>query len=325
MTRAYPKIFCLAGLSLALGVSFCPSAFSQTYPDKPITIYCGYAPGASTDVSARAIASGAEKLLGVPVVVDNKPGGSTTVCAGIVASKKPDGYSLGVLSEGALTVSPHLQKLAYDPLKDFTYLSYYAYYLGVVVVHKDSPIKNIQEFIAHAKANPGLSYSSTGMYTRQHLALERFIECKGLTFKHIPTKGASEASNILLGKHCDFSIGSSQITFVKQGVFRLLMLVTAEKRNPLYPDTPIPKDFGCPDVPPAGLIVVGPKGMPPAISKKLGEVIRKVTEEPSFQKVLASFDLPYDYKDQAELEKKIPSDYAMFRDFLKKMGVKKSD
>jgi tripartite-type tricarboxylate transporter receptor subunit TctC len=163
------------------------------------------------------------------------------------------------------------------------------------------------------------------MYTRQHLALERFIECKGLSFKHIPTKGASEASNILLGKHCDFSIGSSQIIYVKQGMFRLLMLVTTEKRNPLYPDIPIPKDFGCPDVPPAGLVVVGPKGLPPAISKKLGEVIRTVTQEPSFHKVLASFDIPYDYKEQAELEKKIPADYQMFGEFLKKMGVKKAE
>jgi tripartite-type tricarboxylate transporter receptor subunit TctC len=326
MTGIRPRLSCLAALPFLLFALFCPPAFGQGWPDKPITIYCGYAAGASTDVSARAIASGMEKLLGVPVVVENKPGGSTTVCAGLVASKKSDGYSLGSISEGALTVNPNLQKLAYDPLKDFTYLSYYAHYLGVVVVHKDSPIRSMEELIARAKANPGLSYSSTGMYTRQHLALERFIECKGLSFRHIPTKGASEASNILLGKHCDFSIGSSQIIYVKQGMFRLLMLVTAgEKRNPLYPDTPIPKDFGCPDVPPAGLLLVAPKGLPPDISKKLGEVIRKVTEEASFQKVLASFDIPYDYKDQAELEKKIPADFAMFKDFLNKMGVKKKE
>jgi len=317
------KLFCVAGTTLALMIFFPLSALGQTYPDKPIAIYCGYAAGASTDMTARALASGAEKLLGVPVVVENKPGGSTTVCAALVANKKPDGYSLGVLSEGALTVNPHLQKVAYDPLKDFTYLSYYAHYLGVVVVHKDSPLKTIEEFIAYAKANPGLSYSSTGMYTRQHLALELFIECKGLTFKHVPTKGASEASNILLGKHCDFSIGSSQIIYVKQGLFRLLMLVNAAKRNPLYPDVPIPKDFGCPDVPPAGLIVVGPKGIPPTICKKLGDVFKKVTEEPAFQKVLVSFDIPYDYKDQAEMQKKIPADYHMYEDLLKRMGAKK--
>ena len=230
--RANHATTAVIGIMLLAAILFCSPASGQTWPDKPITIYCGYAAGASTDVSARSIASGMEKLLGVPVVVENKPGGSTTVAAGLVASKKPDGYSLGSISEGALTVNPHLQKLAYDPLTDFTYLSYYAHYLGVVVVHKDSPIKSMEELIARAKANPGLSYSSTGMYTRQHLALERFIECKGLSFRHIPTKGASEASNILLGKHCDFSIGSSQIIYVKQGMFRLLMLVTAGKAEP---------------------------------------------------------------------------------------------
>jgi tripartite-type tricarboxylate transporter receptor subunit TctC len=320
--KSHAKLLGTAGMLMTAVVFLCTPAAGDTYPDKPITIYCGYAAGASTDMSARALAEGAEKLLGVPVVVENKPGASTTVCAGLVASRKPDGYTLGVISEGAVTVNPQLQKLAYDPLKDFTFLSYYAHYLGVLVVHKDSPLKTIQEFLSHAKANPGMSYTSTGMYTRQHLSLERLIKCQGLSFKHIPTKGAAEASNILLGKHCNFSIGSSQIIYVKQGMFRLLMMLTAEKRNPLYPDTPIPKDLGCPDVPPAGLIVVGPKGLPPEVCKKLGGVFQKVTEPAAFQKVLANFDIPYDYKDQAELEKKIPADYAMFRDLLKEMGVK---
>lgn len=315
---------CRKTSAIVLGMAFlllASPAFPE-YPDKPITIYCGYGPGASTDVSSRALAGGLEKMLGVPVVVENKPGGGTTVCAGLVASKKPDGYTLGTISEGALTANPLLQKLAYDPLKDFTFLAQYATYFGAFVVRSDSPWKTLDEFIAHAKAHPGMSYTSTGMYTRQQISAELLALCKGLTFRHVPTKGGTDASTMLMGGHADFSTGSSQIVYVRQGVFRLLLQVNAEKRNPSFPNVPTLKELGCPDVPSAGIDVVAPKGLPPAVSQKLGEAIRKVTLEPSFQKVLTSFDVPYDYLDQEGLEKKVRTQYEWFKVYLEKAGIK---
>ena len=164
-TRKKDRYISIAVLVLSFLLS-APQAFAE-YPDKPITIYCGYGPGASTDVSARALATGLEKMWGVPVVVENKPGGGTTVCAGLVATKKPDGYSLGSISEGALATNPLTQKVSYDPLKDFTFLAQYATYFGSFVVRKDAPWKTIEEFIAHAKTHPGMSYTSTGLFTRQ--------------------------------------------------------------------------------------------------------------------------------------------------------------
>jgi len=116
-------------------------ALGQEFPTKPITIYCGYAAGATTDITARALASGLEKVLGGPVVAENKAGGGATVAAGLVASKKPDGYTLGVVSTGVITVRPHLLTLAYDPLKDFTLICQYSRYIGAVTVLKDSPFR----------------------------------------------------------------------------------------------------------------------------------------------------------------------------------------
>jgi tripartite-type tricarboxylate transporter receptor subunit TctC len=127
---------------------------------------------------------------------------------------------------------------------------------------------------------------------------------------------------MLMGGHADFSTGSSQIVYVRQGVFRLLVQVNAEKRNPSFADVPTLKEIGCPDVPPAGIDVIAPKGLPSAISKKLGEAIRKVTLEPSFQKVLTNFDVPYDYLDQEELGKKVRNQYEWFKVYLAKGGVK---
>jgi len=324
--RSTKKIFFAAGCLMSLLISFSPSAFSQTYPDKPINIYCGYAAGATTDLTARALADGAEKLLRVPVVVENKAGGGATVAAGLVASKKPDGYTLGVISTGALTVRPHLFKVAYNPLQDFTLICNYSRYIGGLCVLKESPIMTIDEFITYAKANPGLAYSSPGMYTQQHLAIELFRQCQGLEFKHVPTKGGAEANTQLLGKHVNFVAGAGQhIQYVKQGVFRMLLVYNTDKRDPNYPNIPALKELGCQDAPALGYIVVGPKGMPEAIYKKLNETFKRVTESPDFQKLLVNLEIPYDYKDGAKFEKDVLAEYDFYKIFLEKMGAKKKE
>ena len=311
--------------ALMSAMAFFPSnVLGQDYPSKPITIYCGFAAGATTDLTARALASGAEKLLGVPVAVESKAGGGATVCAGLVASKKPDGYTLGVISTAALALRPHLLKLAYDPLKDFTLLMQYSRYIGALCVLSKSPIKTIDQFIAYSKANPGLSYSSTGMFTGQQMAIEVMAECKGLKFKHIPTKGGAEANTLLIGEHVDFVAGGGQhISYAKQGVFRMLVLVQADKRDPNFPDVPTLKELGCGDIPIHGYIVVGPRGMPDAVCRKLGSVFKEVVEAPEFQKLLVNYDLPYDYKDQKQLEMNLPIEHEIHRVLLEKMGFKK--
>jgi tripartite-type tricarboxylate transporter receptor subunit TctC len=111
------------------------------------------------------------------------------------------------------------------------------------------------------------------------------------------------------------------VAFVKQGVFRLLLLYDTDKRDPNFPNVPTIKEIGCQDYPGHGMILVGPKGLPEGVVKKLGETFKKVSEGFEFQKILKQFDLPYDYKDQAQLEKEVPPEYEMIRDYLKKFGV----
>ncbi len=186
------------------------------------------------------------------------------------------------------------------------------------------PIKNIQEFIAYAKSHPGLSYGSSGVYTQQHLAVELLGMCKGLTFKHVPYKSGAEANTSLIGKHTDFSAGSGQhIIYVKQGVFRMILLYNADKRDARYPNVPTLKELGCDDAPALGFITVAPKNLPPEIFKKLREAFKKVADSPEFQKTLDAVDLPYDYLEGAELEKSLLAQYEWYKVFLKKVGVKK--
>jgi tripartite-type tricarboxylate transporter receptor subunit TctC len=298
-------------------------ASAQDYPSKPITVYCGYEAGATTDLTARALGAGLEKLLGAPVVVENKAGGGATVAAGLVASRRPDGYTLGVVSTGVITVRPHIFKVSYDPFKDFTLIAQYSRYIGGLCVLNDSPLKTIDDFIAYAKSKPGLSYGSSGAYTQQHLAVELFSQCKGLNLKHVPYKGGAPANTALLGKHTDFVAGAGQhMQYVKQGVFRMLMVYNTDKRDPDYPNIPTLKELGCPDAPALGYILVAPKGLPEPVYEKLLTATKKIVEGAEFQKLLKHLDLPYDFKDGKTLEKEVVVESAWYKEFLPKMGAK---
>jgi tripartite-type tricarboxylate transporter receptor subunit TctC len=322
--KSYVKLLFAVGVIGTLLISFPATAPGQAYPNKPITVYCGYAAGASTDVTARALAASAEKILGVPVVVENKAGGSATVSAALVASKPPDGYTLAILDMAAITVRPHLLKVAFNPLTDFTFILQYGLYVGGLCVLSESPIKTVDEFIAHAKANPGLAYGASGQFSRGHIAMELFAKCKGLTFKHVPFKGGAEADTALLGKHLDFVGGSGgHIPYVKQGVFRMLTVFSMEKRDPQFPNIPMQKELGCEDVPPNTYILIGPKGIPDPVFKKVHDAFKKAGETAEFQKLMESQNLPYGYKSRAQLEKEIPEQFEWYRINLQKWGVGK--
>jgi tripartite-type tricarboxylate transporter receptor subunit TctC len=312
-----------SGLILAFLVSVSISAFGQAFPTKHINVYVGYGAGATTDLSARALADGLEKVLGVPIVVENKPGATAGVAASLVARAKPDGYLIGVVSTGVVTVRPHIFRAPYDPLKDFTLIAQYARYIGALTVRGDSPIKTVDEFVAYAKSKPGLSYSSSGTHSQQQMGVELFRQCKGLEFTHLPAKGGAEANTLLLGGHVDFTAGSGQhMAYVRQGRLRNLVLLNSSARDPNQPDVPTMKDIGCQDAPALGYLVIGPKGLPDSIYKVLSDAIRKVTAGPDFQKALANLEIPFDYKDRTQLEKETAEQFYIYKAFLEKMGVK---
>ena len=322
--RKSQKLWIAIGLMGTLLFSLPAPAPGQGFPNKPITVYCGYAAGASTDITARALATSAEKILGVPVVVENKAGGSATVCAALIASKSADGYTLAILDAAALTVRPHLLKVAFNPLTDFTFFLQYGLYVGGLCVLSESPIKTVDEFIAYAKTHPGLSYGASGQFSRGHLAMELFAKCKGLTFKHVPFKGGAEANTALLGKHLDFVGGSGgHINYVKQGVFRMLTVFSMENRDPEFPNIPMQKELGCEDVPPNTYLLIGPKGVPDPVFKKIHDAFKKASEQTEFKTVMKNQNLPYEYKGRAQLEKELPAQFEWYRANLQKWGVGK--
>jgi len=313
----------IIALALLTGVPI--AAKAQDFPNKPITLYCGFAAGATTDAVARALAGGAEKLLGVPVVVENKVGGSSTVAAGFVATKRPDGYAIAAVSSGAVKRLPDLIKVSYDPMKDFTFIGQYSAYSAGLVVHVDSPIKTAEEFIAYAKAHPGLTYGSSGINSHQGISIQLLAQCKGLQLKEIPYTGGAESNTAMLGKHTDFLCGSgSHHPYIQQGKFRLLIVNQTDKRDPDYPNVPTLKELGCQDVSPDTLIVVGPKGIPDPVANKIADVFKKVADGDEFQSVLKRIKCGYVFKTREQLEKDMASEYEWFKEYHKKMGTKKS-
>jgi tripartite-type tricarboxylate transporter receptor subunit TctC len=311
--------------TLFAALLFCApvSAFGQAFPSKHINVYVGYGAGATTDLSARALAEGLEKALGVPIVVENKPGATAGVAANLVAKAKPDGYTIGVVSTGVVTVRPHIFRAPYEPLKDFTLIAQYSRYIGALTVRGDSPIKTVDEFVAYAKSKPGLSYSSSGTHSQQQMGIEQFRLCKGLEFTHLPAKGGAEANTLLMGGHVDFTAGSGQhMSYVRQGRLRNLVLLNTNERDPTQPDVPTMKDIGCPDAPALGYLVIGPKGLPDSVYKTLADAVRKVAEGADFRKALVNLEIPFDYKDRKQLEKETNADFYLYKAFLEKMGVK---
>jgi len=324
--KSCPKLLVVVGMIGALLFSFPSRAPGQAYPSKPITIYCGYEAGATTDVTARALADGASKLLGVPIVVENKPGGSATLCAGLLASKKPDGYTLGLTDTRVIVARPHLLKVAYNPWEDFTWILQFSRYIAALCVLSDSPLKTIDEFIAFAKAHPGLSYGSPGMHSGGHLSTEVLARCRGLKFKHVPFKGGAPANTALLGRHLDFVGGVGQhMQYVKQGVFRMLVLYQTDERDPNFPVVPTLKELGCQDFPATGYLLMAPKGLPGPVYEKLAMAFRKTTEGPDFQKLLKQLEIPYDFKDRFQLEKDLPKESELYKNFLKEIETEKKD
>jgi tripartite-type tricarboxylate transporter receptor subunit TctC len=311
----------IAGLSLFVLMGFPSLTFAQEYPTKPITVYVGFTAGATVDVLARALASGAEKILGVPVMVENKEGALGTVAAALLASQKPDGYKIGVAATGVMTYIPLLYKTSYEPLNAFTPIMQFSEFIGGVAVSSDSPFKTINDFIAYAKTHPGLTFGSTGVNGFHHLSVELFSQCKGLNLKHIPYSGGAESITAILGKHIDLVAGSAHIPYVQQGKLRLLMNYSVTKRDPLFPDVPTQKELGCPDYPGDAMMVVGPKGLPEPIVKKLNDAFKKVAESPDFQKMLTQRNLPYSYKDGAELNKEAPALIQNYKELNKKLGI----
>ena len=256
------------------------AAFAQApYPNRAITLICPWPAGGPTDRHMRKLGELAAKHLGQPVIVENKPGSSGMVGpAGMAATAKPDGYTISQLTVNAFR-QPHMQKVDFDPFKDFTYIIGVSGYTFGMVVKKESPIKSFEDLVKYAKANPGkLSYGSTGTGSSPHLLVEEVADKAGIQLLHVPFKGNADSTQALMGDHI---MAQSDSTgwgrYVDQGVFRLLVTFGAERTRW---GAPTAKELGYDVVSNSPYGIVGPRGMDPKIVKILHDAFKKALDDP---------------------------------------------
>ncbi len=296
-------------------------AQAQGFPSRPIKLICPWPAGGSTDAVMRALAESAGKALGGQVIVENKAGASGMLGPNELVSAKPDGYTLSQLTIGIARL-PHMQKMQFDPMKDFTYIACLTGYTFGIVVKADSPIKSIKDLVDYAKANPGkFTFGSTGNGTTPHLAVEEFAMKAGIKLQHVPFKGNADGMQALLGGHVmSHSDATGWGPHVDAGTCRLLATY-GSKRTKRWPNVPTLNELGYDTVSDSPFGIGGPAGMDPAVRAKLHDAFKKTLEDPA---VLASFE-KYDqsviYLNGDDYAKFIREQFVKEKTLIEKLGL----
>ena len=260
------------------------------WPSQPVRLLIAFPAGGPTDITMRALAENASKLLGQPVVIENRPGAGGTLPAQAMQQARPDGHTLAQIPLGVFRL-PYTTRITWDPVKDISYILGITGYAFGIVVPSESPIRDFAGFVAWAKANPGkLSYGSTGVLTSPHLTMEDIAQRTGIELNHIPFKGSADMMQAILGGQIMAAADSTGFApHVASG--RLRVLVTwGDKRLPKFPDVPTLTEVGIPIVQASPYGLGGPKGMDAALVRRIHDAFKQAMEMPSHVEVLARYD-----------------------------------
>ena len=317
------KGFSIFGGALLLSLFFLP-VMAAEFPIKPVSLICPWPPGGSTDITMRALAEATGKYLGQPVVIENKAGGGGTVGpATMAATSRPDGYALSQIPISVIRY-PYIMKVNWNTLKDFTFIIHLTGYTFGVVVRADAPWKTWDEFVAHAKANPGkVTYATPGAGTSLHLTMETIAMRRGIKWIQVPMKGGGETTPAVLGGHVSATADSTGwAPQVDAGQLRLLV-TWGNQRTKKWPKVPTLKELGYGIVSNSPFGIAGPKGMDPKVVKVLHDAFKKGMEDPIFEKALNNFDMEPFYKNSEDYAKFVKEQDEEKRVILEKLGMKK--
>ena len=265
-------------------------AWAQSWPQKPIRMVIPYPPGGPTGVMGRLVATKLPELLGQPVIVDNKPGASGQMGAAEVAKAAPDGYTF-LTNASIHVINPHVySKPMVDPIREFTPVALIGVVPLVMVVPPMQPAKDVKEFIAWAKANPGkVNFASASSASAQHLAGEHFKQVTGIDMQHVPYNGSGPALADLVGGHVQLMFDSlpSSMSFIRSGKLKALG-ASSTKRLAVLPDVPTLIEAGVPDFDLTTWYGVwAPAGTPKDIVARMNAEIVRLVVMPDMKEKLA--------------------------------------
>lgn len=308
-------------IGAAAAVALPGLARAQSFPAKPIRLICPWPAGGSTDAVMRALADSAGKALGVQIVIDNKPGASGMLGPNELVNARPDGYTLSQLTIGVLRL-PHMQKMQFDPLKDFTYIVGLTGYTFGLVVRADSPIRSMRDLVGYAKANPGrFTYGSPGNGTTPHLAVEEFAVKAGVQLQHIPFKGVAEGLQALLGGHVmAHSDSTGWASHVDAGTMRLLATY-GSRRTKRWPQVPTLTELGYDTISDSPFGIGGPKNMDPALVQRLHDAFKKTLDDPAVLATLEKYDQPVMYMSSADYARFAQENFQKEKALVERLGL----
>ena len=307
-------------LLLASGIT------SAAYPDKPIKIIIGFPAGGPLDAHIRLLIEKLQASLGQPIIVDYKVGAGGAVGAQFVAQSPPDGYTVLLANTGTMVINPAIYtKAPYDTLKDFQPIARTAQQPLALIVNKDVAANSLKEFVAYAKANPGLlNYGSAGNGGISHLVPEMLKSETGIFMVHIPFKGSAPAFTDLIAGHVQFMAESvpQAASYAKQGKVKALA-VTSSKRNPALPNTPTVIETGVANLEVVGFYgILAPKGMPPEITNKLSQAFKETLESPEIQKKMIDQGADPAYLNAEQFTKFLNTEMPRWAKVVKQAGAK---
>ena len=289
------------------------------YPDRPIQLVVPWPAGGSADLQLRSIGELVGKALGQPMVIQNRPGAGGTLGPMTVAQQaRPDGYTLTQMHLSVLRRPWMMRTPQWDPIGDFTHIIGMTGWLFGCAVKADSPFRTWQEMIAYAKANPGkLTYTTSGIGTTNHLAMETIQEKDGVQLTHVPYRGSNEAVTAVIGGQVDMVCDSSTwAPFVEAGQMRALSVWTAD-RVARFPNVPTLKELGYDLTVTSPYGVSGPKGMDEGIVRVLHDAMKDALMSRENAEVRSRFDMPLVYQDtqtyRAFIAERVEYEKAMVR------------
>jgi len=302
------------------------AAAAQSYPTKPIRLVVPFAPGGSSSIVARSFAAEMSKALGQEMYIENKGGGGGNVAMADVAHAEPDGYTLIIGHVGSLAMTPFIEKnLGYDVNRDFAAVSLLAKVPNIFVVHESVPAKNLREFVALAKREPGkLNYGSAGNGSAGHLAMEYLKLVTGVDIQHVPYKGTGpNLIDLVAGRTQATSAGTPPLMpHVKSGKLRVIAVGTP-KRLPSMPDVATVAEQGYPGFETSQWYGLNaPAKTPPAIIKRLADEAAKGAKTPALLQRFAAEDAEAVGSSPQEYAEFIAKEQARWKEVIERAHVK---
>jgi tripartite-type tricarboxylate transporter receptor subunit TctC len=272
----------------ALAAALSLSTFAA-YPERPIKVLIGYAPGGSTDVVARLVGQKLGEKLGQPIVIENKPGGAGDFAAELMLQAPPDGYTLMMSTVALHAINPGLFKQRFDPINDFTPIAFVCSYPMIMIASPQTTFKSLAELKGFATATPAF-YSSSGVGSPGHLSGELLRGRTGLNVTHVPYKGGSPSTLAIISGEAQLNFATlpAVVPQVRAGKVRAIALASKE-RNPAVPDVPTMAEWGVADFEVGTWsALIGPKGMPADVVQKLNAAVTAVLADPAVRQRLVN-------------------------------------